>query len=87
MSFRKQPFNEHADIDEDIVLPYVNNSNYTHTDRSHHRGDNVLGDASLGDSFNSMPDFTPRNFLIPTLKNHGKSSSLIYPIQTNILEM
>ncbi|AJR72037.1 Ime2p [Saccharomyces cerevisiae YJM1460] len=65
---RKQPFNEHADIDEDIVLPYVNNSNYTHTDRSHHRGDNVLGDASLGDSFNSMPDFTPRNFLIPTLK-------------------
>lgn len=22
----------------------------------------------LGDSFNSMPDFTPRNFLIPTLK-------------------
>ncbi|CAI4043613.1 hypothetical protein SKDZ_10G1080 [Saccharomyces kudriavzevii ZP591] len=64
---KRQPFNEHADIDEDVVLPYVNNSNYTHTDKSYHKGSTFLGDASLGDSFNSMPDFTPRNFLIPTL--------------------
>ncbi|CAI4061189.1 hypothetical protein N7582_001819 [Saccharomyces uvarum] len=65
---KKQPFNEHEDFDEDIVLPFVNDSNYTHTEKPYHKGSNFLGDASLGDSFNSMPDFTPRNFLIPTLE-------------------
>ncbi|KOG98504.1 protein kinase IME2 [Saccharomyces eubayanus] len=64
---KKQPFNEHTDFDEDIVLPFVNDSNYTHTEKPYQKGSNFLGNASLGDSFNSMPDFTPRNFLIPTL--------------------